>query len=87
MALTVTHDIGIRRSKQQRVVQGRKVELRNQASLGRPVHQVLMQVANDTNADLILLCGYRHSRLQQTIFGGVTRNMLRDTRLPLLVSH
>lgn len=66
---------------------GRKVELRNEASLGRPVHEVLMQVATDTNADLMVLGGYRHSRLQQTIFGGVTRNMLRETRLPLLLSH
>jgi nucleotide-binding universal stress UspA family protein len=66
---------------------GRKVELRNEASLGRPVHEVLMQVATDKNADLMVLGGYRHSRLQQTIFGGVTRNMLRDTRLPLLLSH
>ncbi|MBA4228533.1 MAG: hypothetical protein C0456_18140 [Hyphomonas sp.] len=66
---------------------GLKVELRNEASLGRPVHEVLMQVATDTNADLMALGGYRHSRLQQTLFGGVTRNMLRDTPIPLLLAH
>lgn len=66
---------------------GRQVALRNEASLGRPVHEVLMQVATDMNADLMALGGYRHSRLQQALFGGVTRNMLRDTRLPLLLAH
>ncbi|WP_299950958.1 universal stress protein [Hyphomonas sp. BRH_c22] len=66
---------------------GLKVELRNEGSLGRSTHEVLMQVATDTNADLMVLGGYRHSRLQQSLFGGVTRSMLRDVRLPLLLSH
>lgn len=66
---------------------GLKVELRNEGSLGRSTHEVLMQVATDTNADLMVLGGYRHSRLQQTLFGGVTRSMLRNARLPLLLSH
>lgn len=66
---------------------GLKVELRNEANLGRPVHQVLMQVATDTDADLLVLGGYRHSRLQQTLFGGVTRSILNDPGLPLLLSH
>lgn len=66
---------------------GLKVELRNEANLGRSTHEVLMQVATDINADLMVLGGYRHSRLQQTLFGGVTRNMLRDVKLPLLLSH
>lgn len=66
---------------------GMKVELRNEGGLGRSAHEVLMQVATDINADMLVLGGYRHSRLQQVLFGGVTRSMLRDVQLPLLLSH
>lgn len=66
---------------------GFKVSLRNEGSLGRSTHEVLMQVASDVAADMMVLGGYRHPRLQQALFGGVTRTMLRDVRLPLLLSH
>jgi len=66
---------------------GLKVELRNEGSLGRSTHDVLKQVATDIHADMMVLGGYRHSRLQQSLFGGVTRSMLRNVSLPLLLSH
>ncbi len=66
---------------------GHKVELRNEAGLGRSTHEVLTQIATDINADMMVLGGYRHSRLQQVLFGGVTRSLLRSVPLPLLLSH
>lgn len=66
---------------------GHKVTLRNEGSLGRSAHEVILQVAMDKNADMIVLGGYRHARLQQALFGGMTRSMLRDVKLPLLLSH
>lgn len=66
---------------------GLKVELRNEAGLGRATHEVLTQIATDTGADMMVLGGYRHSRLQQVLFGGVTRSLLRSVPLPLLLSH
>lgn len=66
---------------------GVKVTLRNEGSLGRSAHEVIGQVATDKNADTIVLGGYRHARLQQALFGGMTRSMLRDVKLPLLLSH
>lgn len=66
---------------------GHKVSLRNEASLGRSTSEVITQVATDLGADLIALGGYRHSRLQQALFGGVTRSMLREPKIPLLLSH
>lgn len=66
---------------------GHKVELRNEAGLGRSTHEVLTQIATDMNADMMVLGGYRHSRLQQVLFGGVTRSLLRSVPLPLLLSH
>lgn len=66
---------------------GLKVELRNEGSLGRSTHEVLTQIATDISADMMVLGGYRHSRLQQVLFGGVTRSMLRAVPLPLLLAH
>ena len=37
--------------------------------------------------DLLVMGGYDHSRLQETIFGGVTREMLRSMTVPVLMSH
>jgi nucleotide-binding universal stress UspA family protein len=31
--------------------------------------------------------GYDHSRFQETIFGGVTREMFRSMTVPVLMSH
>lgn len=66
---------------------GLKVDLRNEASLGRSTHEILSQVATDIHADMMVLGGYRHSRIQQVLFGGVTRSLLRDVSLPMLLSH
>lgn len=66
---------------------GHKVSLRNEGGLGKPVHEVITQVATDLGADMIALGGYRHSRLQQALFGGVTRSLLKEPKIPLLLSH
>jgi len=42
---------------------------------------------SDNGCDLLIMGGYSHSRLREMIFGGVSRDILRDTRVPTLVSH
>jgi len=66
---------------------GYKVEVRNEDSTGRSVPHVLLDLATSCDADLIVLGGYRHSRLQQSILPGVTRTLLRTSKVPLLLSH
>jgi len=66
---------------------GCKVEVRNEDSIGRPVAKALLDVAAAYNADLIVMGGYRHSRLQQAFLPGVTRTLLREAKIPLLLSH
>jgi nucleotide-binding universal stress UspA family protein len=66
---------------------GLKVEVRNEDSLGRSVAQVVKDLAAALDADLIVMGGYRHARLQQALLGGVTRSLLRETKIPLLLSH
>lgn len=66
---------------------GVDVEVRNEDSIGRSVAEALLDVANAFDADLIVMGGYRHSRLQQAFLPGVTRTLLSRTKVPLLLSH
>jgi nucleotide-binding universal stress UspA family protein len=57
----------------------------------RPQHgctaDQLMAVAKEKQAGLIVLGGYGHSRLRESAFGGVTRDMLKTCPVCLLLSH
>jgi len=41
----------------------------------------------DLEADLLVMGAYGHSRFREIVLGGVTRQMLQDTTLPLAMSH
>ena len=43
--------------------------------------------AADMNADLIVMGAYGHARLREIILGGVTRDLLKLTTVPLLLAH
>ena len=43
--------------------------------------------ALDVGADLLAIGAYGHSRLRETVFGGVTRTFLNHARLPVLFSR
>ena len=43
--------------------------------------------ATDIDADLMVMGAYGHSRFREAIFGGATRSMLEDARLPVLMAH
>lgn len=47
----------------------------------------ILDQAEQTRSDLIVMGGYSHSRLQESLFGGVTHRILRETDLPLLMVH
>lgn len=49
--------------------------------------KLLLDHAELTRADLIVMGGYFHSRLRQVIFGGVTRSVLRTANVPILMAH
>lgn len=66
---------------------GLKVEVRNEDSAGRSAARALADAAMAYDADLMVMGGYRHSRLRQTFVPGVTRSLLRDVKIPLLLSH
>ena len=56
-------------------------------SSGRHISDALLTRAIDANADLIVMGGYGHSQLRETIFGGVSREMISKSTIPLLLSH
>ena len=66
---------------------GVKVGVDRLPSSGQSVATVLKQHATDMDADLIVMGGYGHSRLRERIFGGVTRSMLDEPVLPMLMAR
>ena len=66
---------------------GVKVSVDRLPSSGQFVATVLKQHATDMDADLIVMGGYGHSRLRERIFGGVTRSMLDEPVLPMLMAR
>jgi nucleotide-binding universal stress UspA family protein len=54
---------------------------------GHSIEAVIRSVITETGATLLVQGAYGHSRLRQTIFGGVTRGLLGDAPVPLLIAH
>ncbi|MDN3922220.1 universal stress protein [Roseateles violae] len=65
---------------------GLRVEVR-QMSTAMPVGEALISHAVDVEAQLIVAGGYGHTRLRETVLGGVTRTLLRSSPVPLLLAH
>lgn len=51
------------------------------------IAELLLSHAADTNADLVVMGGYGHSRAYELVLGGVTRSMLASMTVPVLMSH
>ena len=47
----------------------------------------ILSVAADERLDLLVMGGYGHARMRETVFGGVTREMFRSMTIPVLMSH
>lgn len=47
----------------------------------------LLNRAAESNADLIVIGAYGHSRLREFVLGGVTRGLLKHMTVPVLMSH
>lgn len=54
---------------------------------GEETGAVLLDVAQRTAADVLVVGGYGHSRLREFVLGGVTRYLLADAAVPLLIAH
>lgn len=66
---------------------GIKVTVDRRPSQGRSIASVLRQHAIDTSAQLLVMGAYGHSRLSERILGGVTRTMIDEPPLPILMAR
>ena len=47
----------------------------------------ILNTSRDIGADLIVMGAYEHSKFAHDMFGGVTTDVLKDSTLPVLMSH
>ncbi len=66
---------------------GVHVEVRRLSSGGEEVGRLLLSQAGAFAADLVVIGAYGHSYLSEWMFGSVTRTVLREAGLPVLMSR
>ncbi len=66
---------------------GIQVEIATFRPLDRAVGRGLLTAAREFGADLLAMGAYSHSRLRQLILGGVTRHVLENAALPVLMNR
>jgi nucleotide-binding universal stress UspA family protein len=66
---------------------GCKVTLSQFPSGGREVGQCIQDRAREVGADLVVMGAYGHARMVQTVLGGTTRSMMKQSDLPLFLAH
>ena len=54
---------------------------------GQVVGAGLLEMCAAHDIDLLVMGAYTHSRLMQIIFGGVTRHVIDNAQIPVLMSH
>lgn len=54
---------------------------------GQPAAEALLAEVKAVGADLLVMGAYGHSRLRQFVVGGVTRRLLAEAPVPLLMAH
>lgn len=54
---------------------------------GRRISVALLHAAAELSASMMVIGAYGHSRLRETVLGGVTRELMASATLPLLMAH
>lgn len=66
---------------------GIKSKIHDLAAGGSSVQAILLSTVDTLDASYMVMGAYGHSRAREFLFGGVTRNLLRDCPVPLVVAH
>lgn len=66
---------------------GIHAELHERQQGSRTIEETLELAAVELSADWMVLGAYGHSRLRETLFGGVTRYLIDGSTIPLLLAH
>lgn len=62
-------------------------DLVNQPAKDRSVSDALRTAIQSHGGDYLVMGAYGHSRIREKILGGVTRDLLRNSSVPLLMAH
>jgi nucleotide-binding universal stress UspA family protein len=60
-----------------------RVAVRTQKTTG----EVLLEAAAAGGADLLVVGGYGHGRIRESLIGGVTRHVIANAQLPVFMVH
>ncbi len=66
---------------------GVQAEVKGISPSARTVGEAVVTECQQENADLLVMGAYTHSRLIQIILGGVTRHVIAETKIPVLMAH
>jgi len=66
---------------------GLKVEVKNTPRAGIPVADTLLNVVSDGGFGYVVMGAYGHSRVREQLFGGATRDILKEMTVPVLMTH
>lgn len=66
---------------------GIKTQLMQHRPIEDSVSETITRAAEELGSGLIVMGAYSHSRLKETLLGGVTRDLLATSAIPLLVAH
>ncbi|WP_436642800.1 universal stress protein [Microbaculum sp. FT89] len=66
---------------------GLSVDVKRIGSAGIDVGNALLSHAADSEADLLVMGGYGHSRFREFMFGGTTNSILESMTIPVLMAH
>jgi len=56
-------------------------------SYGTSIADVILSLAADLTADLVVMGAWGHSRLREYVLGGASRGILQEMTVPVLMSH
>jgi nucleotide-binding universal stress UspA family protein len=63
------------------------VKTRSVEQDGRNIGELLLEAAQQDNADMMVMGAYSHSRLREYILGGATRHILDEGNIPVFMAH
>ena len=66
---------------------GVRAEIRRHGAAGRDIGELILSLAADLQADLLVMGCYGHRRARELVLGGASRTVLRSMTLPVLMAH
>ena len=64
-----------------------KTDIAKTSSHGRPIAETLQDYAHEIEARLLVMGAFAHSRMRDFVLGGATSGILKNLRVPVLLSH